>query len=72
MNDPKMTKLMKYIGAPALPQHVPRAQSGSESQSESIMQSYMIAFHASPVTILSKTRSEFPKLVKLASLFSSP
>ena len=33
------------------------------------MQSYMMAFHASPVTMRSKIRIEFPKLVKLASSF---
>eukprot|EP00982_Pelagococcus_subviridis_P016703 31494-Pelagococcus_subviridis.AAC.20 len=51
INDPKTTKVMKYRGAPSLPQHSPISQSTFESQSLVFMQSYMIAFHASPVTV---------------------
>mmetsp|Transcript_3345 Transcript_3345/g.11246 ORF Transcript_3345/g.11246 Transcript_3345/m.11246 type:complete len:247 (-) Transcript_3345:938-1678(-) len=73
INDPKTTKVMKYRGAPSLPQHSPISQSTFESQSLVFMQSYMIAFHASPVTVRSNSISDIPKSLKFAcSLRCSP
>ena len=66
---PRMTKVTKYAGAPGTPQHSPMAQSIESSQSSSTMASYMMAFHASPVTMRSKMSIELPKLRKFACSF---